>query len=123
MAATRKSTSTESAAFNPAASRTVSTGGIPARVGRPRNNYAAWEPEVSALYDQDDLSDAFTYHDVPKCQSVANGLRREFGVRAVTSEINKETGVGILHIALPLTEDGKVDDTEMAAIREKYAKK
>jgi len=126
MATTRKAESTTDAGngFVPPA-RTVSTGGIPARVGRPRNNYAGWKPEIDALYDN--LGDAFTYADVPKCQSVANGLRREYGVKAVTQEIDKATGVGTLHLQVPVltADDGThtVDDAKMDEIREKYSKK
>jgi hypothetical protein len=90
-------------------------------VGRPRNNYEAWTPEIDALYEN--LGDAFTYEGMAKCQSVANGLRREFGVRAVTSNIDKATGVGTLHIQVPLTENGDVDDAAIKATKEKYAKK
>lgn len=105
---------------------TVTEGGIPARVGRPRNNFAAWEPVVTQLYDN--LGNAFTFNDLPKCQTVANGLRREYGVHAVTSRIDKASGVGILHIEIPVLrdEDGNitgVDEEAMTATKVKYAKK
>lgn len=124
MAARTRSESPVGAESNGLPQRHVSEGGIPARVGRPRNNYDAWKPEVDALYD--DLGNAFTYYDVPKCQSVANGLRRTYGVDAASSQVDKATGIGTLHITLPVIVNDddtlSVDEAAMEATKTKYAK-
>jgi hypothetical protein len=99
--------------------------GMPRRnAGRKRSDYSAWEPEVQNA--RDNLGLAFPYYNCSKAASVAQGLKREFGVDARTQDIDKETGVGTLWLAYPAVahdDDTYTEDTErVEAIKAKFAK-
>lgn len=127
--APRKETSTETSAETngpqlPQRTGTVA-GGIPARVGRPRNSYAHWAPEIEALRTEF-LGQTFEYANTEKCQTVAQGLRREFGVNAAGRNVDKETGVGTLYVGYPFVKNDDdtvtVDEDKVKEIMAKYAK-
>jgi hypothetical protein len=94
--------------------------GIPAR-GTEGGNYEAWRPEVDDL--RSNLGNAARYDDVEKVQSLAQGLRRTFGVTAVTRNVDKTTKRGTLWVEYPsiLHDDGsRTEDT--ATVQETLAK-
>jgi hypothetical protein len=99
-------------------------GGIPRRGGGRTNQFSMWAETVAEL--RDNLGTSFEYADLPKCQTVAQGLRREYGILAAGRGVDKESGVGTLYIEYPSLDDGTgnlVEDTEtVAEIKEKYSK-
>jgi len=102
----------------------VNEGGIPKRVGRPRNSYAAWTPVIGELREA--LGESWEYGGVDKVQTLTQGLRREFGILASARGVDKETGVGTLYIEYPsvLHDDGSrtPDEDAVAENKAKYAK-
>jgi hypothetical protein len=102
----------------------VNEGGIPKRVGRPRNSYAHWAPVVAELREA--LGESWEYGDVANVQTLTQGLRREFGLLASSRGVDKETKVGTLYIEYPsvLHDDGSrtPDEDAVTANKEKYAK-
>jgi hypothetical protein len=102
----------------------VVEGGIPKRVGRPRNSYAAWTDTVNEL--RENLGNGFEYAGVDNVQTLAQGLRREFGILASSRGVAKGEKIGTLYIEYPsvLHDDGTrtPDEDKVAELLAKYAK-
>ncbi len=99
--------------------------GMPKRnAGRKRSDYTAWQSEVDNA--RENLGLAFPYHNCPNVGSIAQGLKREFGVDARTQNVDKDTGTGTLWLAWPATDNGDGTFTEdperVQAILDKFVK-
>lgn len=116
---TREASADGSAPSLPKRAATSSVG-IPAR-GSADNAYTMWAPVVNELREA--LGEAFSYEDVENVQTVAQGIRRTFGITAVTRGFDKATKRGTLWLEYPsvLADDGsRSEDT--AAVAETLAK-
>lgn len=104
------------------------TGAIPSKTTRESNGYAEWADEVKAL--RADLGNAYQYADTENVQTIAQGLRRVYGVIAVTRGFDKETKKGTLWLEYPSKrrnpDDEKSplvpDEDAVKANRDKYHK-
>jgi len=96
----------------------------PPRQGRPRADYSAWQSTIDEL--QANLGTAFNYEGVKNCDTLANGLRRQFGVKASAQRMDKETRVGTLWVEYPsiVQDDGsRIEDSDAVTnTLAKYAK-
>jgi hypothetical protein len=119
---TRNTGSDETAAFNPAALRQVHAEGIPGRVGRPRNLYTEWQPEIDALREAVGTDEpAFSYPGIPNVGTVVSGLKRVYGVSAAARDMAEDKS-GTLWLEYPATEDGQPDEDAVAANKAKHTK-
>ena len=130
MPATRKpadeATEATPAPTGPVARRVVHDAGVPSKVGRPRNTYAEWAPEIESLRTEN-LGKAFSYPDVENVGTIASGLRRTYGVNAAARDMDKESKSGTLWIEYPSVLDEETgertpDEGKVAEIKAKYQK-
>lgn len=112
-------------AFTPKRSTTATS--IPARTTKASEGYAEWTAEVDDL--RANLGSAYSYENVPNAQTVAQGIRRVFGIEAVTRGYDKATKMATLWLEYPSkheTDDETsplvVDEARVAEIKATYHK-
>lgn len=105
--------------------RNTHSEGMPARARRKSDRYLVWQPEIDAL--RESLGQAFSYENVEKASTVAQGIRRTFGVVARVTDLveGDKTRTGTIWLQYPYVDNGdgtiSPDDAEVAEIKAKYA--